>query len=762
MSGTPSSARHIFLFVSILIFLSLCSGCAAHVPVANRKDTKVLSRAATDNTATDASYASETEKKQGPEKSKRDYTPSDVGNNPAKEKVQHISTTNNHLLAKKQGVARGKAYKRRDLLSSFDHIRHATGKTGDISNDSADIKGYKDTDKGQVVINFDDADLSEAIKTVADMLGINYIMEPGITGKVSIHTSGALKKADLLPVFFRILDLNNLTAIRHGNLYTIVHLKKAGTSSAQPRYGTDERGLRQINGERVIIQIIPLNYISSEEMVKVLTPFISSKGTILSNRTPNTLIIADKASNILKALKIIRSFDINLFDQVQYRFFPIKNMGIKDVVSVLKEAFSSDILSGKAKVKFIPLEALNMVLSVSSDTDVLNRIGIFINRLNMDMGEAETRLFVYFVKNGKADQLSELLNQVFVSDTSGKTTKKGTSERLAKESRNPFAINKKKKASEKHTRSKTSTLKGTGSHTLRKQVKITPDADRNALIIEATPGDYAVVRNILNSLDVLPRQVLIECTIAEITLDNKTDLGIEWSYSKGDADRIGTGTLEATIGEGGLNYIVGMAHRIKADISAFASEGKVRILSSPHILASDNKEAKIDISNEVPVASSSYQYTNEKDVISTNIEYRDTGIILSVTPHINSNGIVTMDIDQEVSKQAPDVLVAGKSYPSFAKRHLNTSLTVKDGQTIVLGGLISSEANNTDKGTPWIVDIPVLRYLFGKESRTDKKVELIVLLTPRVVTSLNDVDTITKEFKIKVRNATKMLDSNNQ
>ena len=758
MIRIPSSIMCVtFLFVSVLI-LSLGGGCAAHAPVSNRGNMAVSSSAAIDNnkTGTDSASDGKTEKRKSAKETKGDYTPGNVSNNTAKKKKQHTSITKDLSESKEKQKT---YHKKRTVLSSSNHIRSAKGKTPDrdIKNDSAGIKDSDNADKGQVVINFDDADLSEAIKTVADMLGINYIMEPKVTGQVSIHTSGTLKKVDLLPIFFNILDLNGLTAIKHGNLYTIVRLKEAGTRSVKPRYGTDEKGLKLIPGKKVIIQIIPLKYISSQEMVKVLSPFVSSRGTILSNKTTNTLVIADKASNILKALKIVKSFDMNLFDEVQYRFFPIKNMGVKEAASVLKEAFSSDILSGKTKVKFIPLDALNMVLSVSSDADILNRVSRFIDRLNVDMGEAETRLFVYFVKNGEANQLSDLLNQVFVSDTSNKETKKRSSEKRTKEAKNPFAINKKQKEAKKETRTGTSILKeGTGSHTLMKEVKITPDEERNALIIEATPGDYAVVKNILDSLDVLPRQVLIECTIAEITLDNNIDLGIEWSYTKGE--RIKNGTLAATMGEGGLTYLVGMAHKIKADISAFASKGKVRILSSPHILASDNKEAKIDISNEIPVASSSYQYTNEKDVISTNIEYRDTGVILSVTPHINSNGIVTMDIDQEVSKQANDVSVAGKSYPSFAKRHIDTSLTVKNGQTIVLGGLISSESNNTDKGTPWIVDIPILRYLFGKESRHDRRVELIVLLTPRVVTSLNDVDTITNDFKLKVQDATKMLD----
>jgi general secretion pathway protein D len=208
----------------------------------------------------------------------------------------------------------------------------------------------------------------------------------------------------------------------------------------------------------------------------------------------------------------------------------------------------------------------------------------------------------------------------------------------------------------------------------------------------------------------------------------------------------------------GFNYTVGIYNRVKAQLSAFAKAGKVNIISSPHVLASDNKEAKIDISDEIPVASSSYEYTSgESPVVSTNIEYRDTGAILSVTPHINEFGLVTMDIEQEVSEYSGDIEVAGKKYPSFFKRRINTSLAVKHGQTIVLGGLIKGKNSLKSQGTPWLVNIPIIRYLFGKESDEDNKSELIVLLSPRVIISLDDVEAVTKEFKSKVQNVVKIL-----
>ena len=267
----------------------------------------------------------------------------------------------------------------------------------------------------------------------------------------------------------------------------------------------------------------------------------------------------------------------------------------------------------------------------------------------------------------------------------------------------------------------------------------------------------------------MPRQVLIEAVIAEITLSDGFELGLEWFYTKGVETDVGllegslTGmrlseALPKTLNETlnfGLYSVVGIADKVKAEISALASKKKVNILSRPHILASDNKEASINISKEIPVASSEFRYGSGSDVTETSIQYRDTGIMLSVTPHINERGLVTMEISQEVSevieKRNFDVREGDdKNRPSFFKRSVNTSLTVKHGQTIVIGGLIREIKDDSKSGSPWLVDIPVIRYLFGKTEKNTEKVELIILITPQVITSLEDVDAVTEEFKSKV------------
>ena len=612
---------------------------------------------------------------------------------------------------------------------------------------------------GQIAFNFDDADIYEVIRTIADVLNINYIVDPNVRGKVTVHTAGSLKREDLFSVFFQVLEANGLTAIKDGNLYNIVSIKDASRLPAAPHSGRsgDKLGI----GERMMIQVIPLTYISSEEMGKLLAPFVSGGGAIVSHKSPNTLVVADKDTNIRKILKLVQSFDINLFEKVNYRFYPLERTDAEDMAKICTDIFGTGD-AAKDQAKFVAIARLNTLLAISSNPGIFAKIEEVIRNTDMSGDKAEPGIYVYPVKNSEAGELSELLNSVFSETSSEKADKTGKDTEKVKETKKddpiknlfPTAATTKKESSKKSGKKAAKTASGTT--TLRGGMRITADETRNALIIEASPKDYRMVAGILEKIDVLPRQVLIRVTVAEITLNTKTQLGVEWSYVKGAGGTPSTSLLQGSIGSkdfSGLKFMIGEDARWGATLSALASEGKVNILSTPTILASDNKEANIEISDEVPVASAQYQYqsTAMDPLLQTNIQYRNTGVILTVTPHINEFGLVSMDIKQEVSelKDQP-VKVGGSDYPAFFKRTVDTSLTVKNGQTIVIGGLIKEKKSDTMSGVPCLGSIPVIQYLFGKKTKKDEKTELIVLITPQVIASSDDVDAVSQEFKDKV------------
>jgi general secretion pathway protein D len=628
--------------------------------------------------------------------------------------------------------------------------------------------GRSDDVREEITLNFDNADIYEVIRTMAEILRINYIIDPAVQGNVTIHTAGRLSRQDLFAIFFQILDANGLTAVAEGNVYRIGNSADAAKRPI-PLYhpsaaGADGAGVGF--GEKVIMQIIPLQNVESAEMAKLLAPFMSNDGTLVSHGEPNVLILVDRAGNIAKAMRLVEAVDIDVFQDLKQKFYPLRHTSAEEVVKVLEAiltAYGNDIQ--KNDFKIIAISRLNMLLVVSARTDIFKQMDALVRRLDVPNENVESRIYVYFVKNGEASELAELLMNVFDAGAVEATVPPRTGMRYdtspaaggaPPESRpvDPFperiATQDSLEKAPAPGDGEVGPESESGTRRLRGDIRIIPDTIRNALIIDARPGDYRVVENILRSVDVLPRQVLIEATIAEVTLDDSTELGVEWSFDKTDDNP--TGLLTANIGESGLNYTIGLTEKWTHALNALARKNKVNILSAPTVLASDNKKAQINVSTQVPLATTEFQYnaTDVNPIFQTTIQYRNTGIILIVTPRINDRGLVSMDIRQEISDEAGGVSVGGQEYPSFFERVVETTLTVKDDQTIVLGGLITEKRDQGDSGVPFFKDLPYLGYLFGKKSDSTVKTELIILLTPRVIVSLDDVDAVSSEFRTKV------------
>jgi len=630
------------------------------------------------------------------------------------------------------------------------------GKKTAEKSDMTDLP-EKSVKSGKMVLNFDNAELSEVIRTLAELLDINYMLDKGVGGKVTIHTAGELSREDLFPVFYQVLEINGVTAVKDNNIYKIVPLKDAPRGPIMSRMG---KQVRIPAGERVVIQVIPLENVSAQEMGKILTPFISQDGTIISQESRNIMVVVDKADNISKILRLVSVFDTDVFERVNHRFYVLQYGDVESIIDIMDKLFLSYGDAVKADVSFIPITRLNTLLVVSSNPKVFAEVDFFIKQYDVPSQNTEPGIYVYSVKNGRAGDIADILDKVFTGKKDSKEKKNSAASPAAL--RNPFGKEAKQERAKKQEDPK-AFLSGSasplgqlnsegslGSGTLRGDINITADESRNSLIIEAAPADYQIIKNLLIQLDILPRQVLIEVTIAEITLDESNSMGVEWSYKKSDAS-LSTSLLEANMGDSGLNFTIGNPDRWTATLSALATDNKVNILSTPSILASNSLPAKIDVSQEIPVASSQYQYTTSNDpLVETDIAYRDTGILLSVTPNINDQGLVTMEISQEISEQANSILVAGRLYPSFYKRSTETTLSVQSGQTIVIGGLIRETKSESLSGTPWFINLPVINFLFGQTSDSVSKNELIILISPYVIDSPDDVDAITQELSSKL------------
>lgn len=648
--------------------------------------------------------------------------------------------------------------KKMDRPEQPDPTRSATRKA-EKSRLSAPLKSSFDTGPrpegvqekdGGLVLNFDQASLSDVIMVFAELLDINYMPVAPLIGEVTIQTSGVLDKNDLFPLFYQILEANNLTAVKEGDLYKIVDMKEVSRVLSDVRTDSadtippGERGLQ--------IQIVPLQHINPEEMVKILTPFISANGSIIAHDASRTLLIVDHRTNLVKAMRLIDTFDVDLFDSVRHRFFPLRHVVGKDIVGPLTKLADLYTKNSGEEVQVFELEKMNSLLVLTGSDRMMDKIAELIGELDTPSADVEPHIYIYFLKNSQAGEMASLLGSVFTArqkeEEQTLKLEKTTEQPPAKGEANPFTQNR-EPAPKPVTTKTTGTDYGAG--TLRGDIRITQDEIRNALIIEAIPSDYHIVEKVLSRLDILPRQVLISVSVVEVQLDDDMEMGVEWSWTKiNNMDKETPSFWSASTGSDGLSYAIGQLDKWNATLTALAQKKKVNILSSPSVLASDNKEAKIDIATEVPVASAQIQYDDAtSNKTQTDIQYRNTGVLLGVTPHINEYGLVSMEINQEISEQSGAVSVGGESYPSFFKRSVSTNLTVNNGQTIVIGGLIRENATRSSTGVPFLSDIPGLGWLFGKQGDNLSKSELIIFITPRVVANLADVDAVTSEFARK-------------
>ena len=618
----------------------------------------------------------------------------------------------------------------------------------------------EDADEGgKIALNFDNADIYEVINSLSDILGINFIIDPAVKGKVNIHTSSEVSRDRLLPVLETIFDINNIALVKSGDMYKILPVKNAKSKISTVNEG---RQVDLSSSDRTIVQVIPLHYVSTSEVINILKPFISSGGNIIEYKKGNIIIAADTAASINKIVNMINIVDIDTFEHTKINFFKIENADVEELAEELETVFTSlgiDKSTNKnigIGINFIPIERVSCILAVSSIPNIFQKVEHWIKVLDTIDTEAEEQVFIYFVENGKAEEITAVLEEIYEDGNS--RNRSSTSSRSSK---------KKTKTPNVKKTDQTSFIQG--------EIKIVDDEATNSIIVRATPHDYAIIKETIRTMDVIPKQVLIEVLIAEVTLGDDTQYGVEWAL-RSDYTRIGGykgvdqlgntvgnlsdlrdnstvlgSLLEANKLATGLSYLFD-SDRLRVFLKAQADGGNLNVLSSPNILAADNKEARIEVGAEVPIVTSEYvpMDVDSNDSTSRSIEYRNTGIILTVTPRINDKGLVAMDITQEVS-EAVDNVSSGIESPLISNRKVETSLVVQNNQTIVIGGLIRTFENKTRTGIPYLSKIPFIGFLFGSTGKFYDKTELILLITPHVIKTIDEAESVTREITGKMK-----------
>jgi general secretion pathway protein D len=619
-----------------------------------------------------------------------------------------------------------------------------------------------------VVFNFDNADLYEVIRVMAEILKINYIVDPRVRGVVNIHTVGQIPSEDVFPIFQSILKLNGATAVKMGNVYEIVPFGDAKKSYVPPSTTRDPAKLAA--EERYTIQIIILRYIPVAEVSKLIKPFLSDGADIIEHPPHNILIINDLASNVRKSIDIINLFDVDLFVDMKVRIYPVLNADVTEVAKEMERIFASFEISTKSGrgvgITFTPVARINSLLVISSIPHIFEKVEAWLRELDKTPAEGtKLGVFVYYVQNAKAKDLADVLKQIFISP---KEKKPDFKEKVTAPTPEPTP-----RGVRPTTPAPVVPPKEEAAAVPEGEINIVVDETNNALVIRAFQRDYRAILETIKKLDIYPKQVLIEVMLAEITLDDTTQFGIEWSrflsshppnaqevvmQGRPPADPFSAGLAAI-----GIRYsIVELGGRVVAAIQAAATRGRLKVVSSPHILASNNKEAKIQIGSSQPILTSTYSsttaVTGAAGVIEGTIEYKDIGIILTVTPRISDGGLVSMEISVEDSTVDTTSLGNLSDVPVFGKRTAKTVLSITEGQAIVIGGLIQESKNDTRTGIPLLSRIPLLGALFGTQRYITGKTELILLMTPHIITDQLQSDTVTREFREKVEGIRKELE----
>ena len=554
-----------------------------------------------------------------------------------------------------------------------------------------------------VMLNFENTDLETVISTICEMLKINYIIAPGVSGKITIQSYNKVPMSELFGTFQTILEVNGFTAVKYGSYYRIVPID---TAKQQPI--PIETGKTAVipKDQSFVTQEVPLEYVKAGDVANIVRNLMPRGTDIVVYEPSNMLIVTAPPAGMLKFLKLLEAIDIPATER--------------------------------------------------------------------DM----TRTFVYSVENGEAKKLMQILKSVYAEKKTSSQPVRSVSTAApaspATQSRSPRP--------QPALPSGASVQEGLAGE-IEGEVLIEAYEDTNALLIKTTPRGYLSLLETIRKLDIQPKQVLIEVLIAEITLDESTQFGIEWLMKSNvqtsnrdyDFDLIGGFTDKNTnklpyntetnrFQLPSANQILTQPANAFASIlaprkfnmlvTAAASTGKLNVLASPHILAVDNKEAKIEIADEVPVATAITQPTaGAGSIVNTTsqVQFKSAGTIMTVTPHINDKKQVTLKVVQEVSAIGNVFKIGGEDFQGFTQRKATTTAIVQDGHTLVLGGIITETKNNTRNGFPILGDLPLLGYLFGSTSNSISRKELILMVTPRVISNYEEADDLTGELKERVK-----------
>ena len=664
----------------------------------------------------------------------------------------------------------------RNLRTSFEARGTAVGPL------LAPPPGTPASQAGDITLNFVDTDIREIVRVVlGETLKLNYTIDPGVQGTATLEIGKPVPRSVLLSLLETLLNQNGATLVERGGVYRIM---PAGGGAALASAAGPE-------GVGSGTEVVPLHFASAKDLAKVIEPYVAEGSKITADPGRNALLVSGPAAVRRTLLDMVRAFDIDMLAGQSYALFPVRDSTPTKLAGELEKAFRADgegPLAGMLRI--LPMERVNAVLVVSSQPRYIDEAKRFISLARRAEDTTARTWHVYYVQNGQSADLENLLQRAFTpgavtaqpatppgatapgaerlrlstgASTAARpgasSTLGGTGGGLTTAAAMPAATSSEAGTPAAENLSPEAQMAGEGAEN---RVRIIANRRNNALLVYATPNEYAVIEGMLRKIDIIPLQVLIEATIAEVTLNDNLSYGTQFFLGHQVAGTLSFGNAAPSTAAAAKGAAVAFAtnfpgfvlnNGIREAINALAKVTQLKVLSAPQITVMDNEPARLQVGALVPIIVQSSQSTITANApIINSVEYRDTGVIMLVTPRVNSGGLVTLDISQEVSDVATTTSSTIDS-PTFNQRLIRTRVAVQDGQTVGMAGLIRDTDSQGNTGIPFLKDIPGLGSLVSSQVNTRERTELLVLITPHVVHDQRDALALTEDLRNGLINA---------
>lgn len=697
--------------------------------------------------------------------------------------------------------------------------------SGDFLRRGGSAEGVAVTGADEVSFNFVNTDIREVVDSIlGDTLGLTYVLDPNVQGTITARTGRSVPRASIMPTLETLLALAGAAITQADGVYRVEPMERAATRIAPGLNAvTDAQASRGYG-----LYIIPVRYAAVEALRETLAPFVTAGRSLVADPVRNLLVFAGPGGEAADLTDLVETFDVDWMAGMSFGIFPLRRANPEDVAGELTRIFSQSAgpaeatpqegqsapqsgTAGAGGIRFLPIQRLSAVLAIARSPGQLGEARQWIEILDLGGDAQDQRIFIYFVQNGRASELGSVVAPLFggelttaVPQTTGfpsvspgfqsrdLTSSAGGGRSRQRTGGEGFSIDG-SGASQLREDQGTSGIAGSrqrgpagmtqspqpfpgtavpsgpgGTPAGDPAIRIIADEVNNALVILASEGDFRMIEAALQRLDIVPMQVLIEATIAEVSLTDQLRYGLQWFFSAGNGSFSFNETGEvfnpqlfanpSQVGPTfpGFNFLYGSTDA-RVVLTALSEVTDVNVLSAPQLLVLDNRTARLSVGDQVPIPlRSSVSVVDPDAPIVNDIEYRDTGVILRITPRVNAGGLVSLDIAQEVS----DVATNNSSNidaPVIQQRTIQSSVAVQDGESVALAGLIRDSLGDSVTGIPVLSDIPVLGNLFKTTTTQRRRTELLVLLTPRVIGNRAQARAVTDELRGRLNGAGRMF-----